>query len=120
MTTVEQLKTLTEKLVVLEDQLKAASGSTAAGGSGSSPGEVTVMVQGERRLRKFLRVRDDHLIEDWILDAKRVISSQSVADAVDNLLYHLEGGSQGGVATPTGRGEKHPRSCIPGTTALIW
>ena len=83
MTTAEQLKTLTEKLAALEAKLKGASGSTAAGGSGSSPGEVTVKVPRERKLRMFTGVRDDHVIEDWILDTKRAISSQSEADAVD-------------------------------------
>ena len=69
-------------------------GFTAAGGSGSSPGEVTVKVPRERKLRKFTGVRDDHLIEDWILDTKRGISSQSEADAVDFLLYHLQGAAK--------------------------
>ena len=39
-------------------------------------------------------VRDDDLIEDWILAAKQVISSQSEADTVDFLLYHLEGAAK--------------------------
>ena len=39
-------------------------------------------------------VRDDHLIEDWILDTKPVIRSQSEADAVDFLVYHLEGAAE--------------------------
>ena len=38
--------------------------------------------------------RDDHLIEDWILDTKPVIRSQSEADAVDFLVYHLEGAAE--------------------------
>ena len=95
MTSAEQLKTLTDKLAALEAQLNGASGgTTAAGGSGSSPEEVTVKVPRERKLRKFTGVRDDHLIEDWILDAKRATSSQSEADAVDFLLYHLEGAAK--------------------------
>lgn len=94
MTTADQLKTLTDKLAALEAQLNGGSGSAAAGGSGSSPGEVTVKVPRERKLRKFTGVRDDHLIEDWILDAKRAINSQSEADAVDFLLYHLEGAAK--------------------------
>ena len=94
MTTADQLKTLTDKLAALEAQLNGGSGSAATGGSGSSPGEVTVKVPRERKLRKFTGVRDDHLIEDWILDAKRAISSQSEADAVDFLLYHLEGAAK--------------------------
>ena len=85
MTTAEQLKTLTEKLATMEAQLNRGSGSAAAEGLGSSSGEVTVKVPRERKLRKFTGVRDDHLIEDWILDAKRAISSQYEADAVDFL-----------------------------------
>ena len=46
---------------------------SAARGSGSSPGQVTVKVLKVLKLRKFLGVRDHHLIEDWILDAKRAI-----------------------------------------------
>ena len=94
MTTADQLKTLAEKLAALEAQLNRGSGFAAAEGSGSSPGEVTVKVPREHKLRKFTGVRDDHLIEDWILDAKRAISFQSEADAVDFLLYHLEGAAK--------------------------
>ena len=46
------------------------------------------------RYQEFTGVTDDHLIEDWILDAKRAISSQSEADVVDFLLYHLEGAAK--------------------------
>ena len=101
MTTAEQLKTLTEKLAALEAQLNRDSGpSPAAGGSGSSPGQVTLKVPRERKLLKFTGVIDDHLIEDWILDAKRAISFQSEADAVDFPPIPLGGSCQGGVATP--------------------
>ena len=45
MNTAEQLETLTEKLAVLEAQMNVVSGPTSeAGGSGSSPGPVTVKV----------------------------------------------------------------------------
>ena len=57
MTTAEQLKTLTEKLVALEAQINRSSGPAVAGGSGSSPGEVTVQVQREHKLRKFTGVK---------------------------------------------------------------
>jgi len=72
MTTTEQLKTLTEKLAVLNGE---GGPTSAAGGSGSSPGQVTVKVPRECKLRNFTGVRDYHLIEDWILDAKRSTSS---------------------------------------------
>ena len=95
MTTAEQLKTRTEKLAALKAQLNGEGRPPlAAGGAGSCPGQVTIKVPRERRLRNFTEVRDDHLIEDWILDAKRAISSQSKADAVDFLLYHLEGAAK--------------------------
>lgn len=68
MNTAEQLETLTEKLAVLEAQMNGVSGPTSeAGGSGSSPGPVTVKVFREF---KFAGVIDDLLIQDWILDAK--------------------------------------------------
>jgi len=95
MTTVEQLETLTEKLAVLKAQLNGEGRPPlAARGSGSSPEQVTVKVPRERKLQNFTEVRDDHTIEDWILDAKQAISSQSEEDAVDFLLYHLEGAAK--------------------------
>ena len=38
--------------------------------------------------------RDDHLIEDWILDADRAITGMNNAEAVDFLLYHLDGAAK--------------------------
>ena len=69
MSTTEQFQALTEKLAPLEAQLKAQSGAEAAGPSGTAPGQITVKIPRERTLRKFMGSRDDHLIEDWILDA---------------------------------------------------
>ena len=94
----------------LEAQLKGTSGSTAAAGSGSSPGKVTVKVQRHRRLRKLMGVRDDHLIEDWILDTKPVISSQSEADAVDFLVYHLEGAAKDELRLRLDEGKNTPEA----------
>ena len=73
-------------------------------------------LQTERRLRKLMGVRDDHLI-----DTGRKASHQfSVRGRYSGFPgIPLGGGCQGGVATPAGQGEKHPRSCIPGTTTLI-
>lgn len=95
MITAKQLQTLTEKLAELEAQLNGVSKPTsAARGSGSSPGQVTLKVPREHKLQKFTGVRDDHLIEDWILYAKRAISSQSKKDAGYFFLYHLEGAAK--------------------------
>ena len=79
MITATQLQTLTEKL---------------ARGSGSSSGQVTLKVPREHKLQKFTGVTDDYLFEDWILYAKRAISSQSKKDAGYFFLYHLEGAAK--------------------------
>lgn len=93
MTTEEQLQTLTEKLAALEAQMQPQSGASSSSSS-ASPGPITVKVPRERKLRKFAGSRDDHLIEDWILDAERATTGQSDADAVDFLLYHLDGAAK--------------------------
>ena len=94
MSTAEQLQALTEKLAALEAQLKAQPGTEAAGPSGTAPGQITVKVPRERKLCKFVGSRDDHLIEDWILDADRAITGMSHTEAVDFLLYHLDGAAK--------------------------
>ena len=90
MSTTEQLQALTERLAALEAQLKAQSGAETACPSGPAPGQITVKVPRERKLHKFVGRRDDHLIEDWILDADRAITGMSNAEAVDFLLHHLD------------------------------
>ena len=42
-------------------------------------------------MRKYNGARDDKVLEDWITDATRAIRGQADADAVDFLVYHLEG-----------------------------
>ena len=83
---------LSTKLAALEAQLQGQAGASAP--SAVSPSQITVKVPRERKLRKFAGSRDDHVIEEWILDAERATTGQSEADAVDFLLYHLEGAAR--------------------------
>ena len=92
MSTEEQLKSLGEKLAALEAQLQDQAGASAP--STVSPSQITVKVPKERKLRKFAGSRDDHVIEEWILDAERATTGQSEAEAVDFLIYHLEGAAR--------------------------
>ena len=95
MTTEDQLKELSEKLAALEQQLQGQTGAgTSAGASSSAPSQITVKVPRERKLRKFAGSRDDHALEDWILDAERATAGHTDADAVDFLVYHLEGAAK--------------------------
>ena len=88
-----QIKELTDKLTALEQQLQNQSGATASAtvSSSTTPGPITVKVPRERKLRKFAGGRDDGMLEEWIGDATRAITGQTDADAVDFLLYHLDG-----------------------------
>ena len=88
-----QIKELTDKLTALEQQLQNQSGATASAtvSSSATPGPITVKVPRERKLRKFAGGRDDGMLEEWIGDATRAIAGQTDADAVDFLLYHLDG-----------------------------
>ena len=52
---------------------------------------ITVKVPRERKLKKFAGSKDDKAIENWVADAERAIAGQQEAEAVDFLLYHLEG-----------------------------
>ena len=83
-----QLKELQEKMAALEAKFQGQP-STAA--SSAAPSQVTVKVPRERKLRKFAGSRDDHTIEEWIVDAERATSDHPEAEAVDFILYHLEG-----------------------------
>jgi len=95
MTTEDQLKELSEKLAALEQQLQGQTGAgTSAGASNSAPSQITVKGPRERKLRRFAGRRDDHALEEWILDAERTTAGHTDADAVDFLMYHLEGASK--------------------------
>ena len=89
MATEDQLTALRQKLEALETKLnqQRRGGSTGT----ASPGQITVKVLRERKLRKFASGRDDGILEEWISDAKRAIAGHAEADAIDSLLYHLEG-----------------------------
>ena len=88
-----QIKELTDKLAALKQQLQNQSGATASttASSSTNPGQITVKVPRERKLRKFAGGRDDGMLEEWIGDATRAIAGLADADAVDFLLYHLDG-----------------------------
>jgi len=76
----------------LEQQLQGWTGASAsASASGASPSQITVKIPRERKLRKFEGSRDDHTTQEWILDAERATTGHTDADAVDFLMYHLEG-----------------------------
>ena len=84
----ETVQALAEKLKELETRLAQQTEANAV------PGQITVRVPKEKKLRKFVGARDDHLLEEWITDAERAISGQSEADAVDFLIYHLDGAAK--------------------------
>lgn len=84
----ELVSQLAEKLKALEAQLAQAQTAPVPG---LTTGPITVKVPRERKLRKFAGNRDDKVIEDWIVDAERAVAGQQEAEAVDFLLYHLEG-----------------------------
>ena len=83
MSTEEQLHALSWKLAALEAQLQ-----------GQASSQIIVKVPRGHKLWKFRGSRDDHVIEEWILDAERTTTGQFKADAVDFLLYHLEGAAR--------------------------
>ena len=87
-----QIKELTDMLVALEQQLQNQNGPSASASDSSStnPGQITVKVPRERKLRKFAGSRDDGMLEEWIGDATRAIAAQTDADGMDFLLYHLD------------------------------
>lgn len=93
----DTLVILQNRLKELEDrllQLNAAGQAEATGASGSSTGAqqtVRVTVPREKRFGRYGGTRDDRVLEDWIADAERAVRGQSDAEAVDTLLFHLEG-----------------------------
>ena len=97
MTTEEQLATLTTKLKDLETQLgqltEAATPTTPGGGTSaaSTAPNIRVSVPREKRFGKYGGTRDDRVLEDWISDAQRAVRGQSDGEAVDTLIFHLEG-----------------------------
>lgn len=92
----EQLATLTAKLKDLETQLGQLTETTqppttAHGTSTSATPNIRVSVPREKRFGKYGGTRDDRVLEDWISDAKRAVRGQPDVEAVDTLIFHLEG-----------------------------
>ena len=93
----ETLATFQERLKQLEDQLLQLNvgGQPEATGAGtSSTGAqptIWVSVPREKRFGKYSGARDDRILDDWIADADRAVRGQADAEAVDTLLFHLEG-----------------------------
>ena len=93
----DTLATLQNRLKQLEDQLlqlNAVGQPKATGAGASSNGTqptIRVPVLREKRFGKYGGTRDDRVLEDWIADAQRALRGQSDAEAVDTLLFHLEG-----------------------------
>ena len=87
-----QIKELTDMLAALEQQLQNQNGPSASASDSSSanPGQITVKVHRERKLRKFAGSRDDKMLEEWIRNATWAIAGQTDADGMDFLLYHLD------------------------------
>ena len=97
MVTEEQLATLTTRLKDLEMQLGQLTEATAPAtpGTGTSAASTTpnirVSVQQEKQFGKYGGTRDDRVLEDWISDVQRAVRGQSDGEAVDTLIFHLEG-----------------------------
>ena len=96
-TTEKQLAALTTKLKDLETQLGQLTEVTppATTGTGTSATSTTpnirVSVPCEKHFGKYGGTRDDRVLEDWISDAQRAMRGQSDNEAVDTLIFHLEG-----------------------------
>ena len=97
MTTEEQLATLTTKLKDLETHLGQLTEATTptTPGAGTSAASTTpnirVSIPREKRFGKYGGTRDDRVLEDWISDAQKAVRGQSDGEAVDTLIFHLEG-----------------------------
>ena len=98
MTAGEQRATLTTKLKDLEmqlGQLTEVTTPTTPPGAGTSAASTTpnirVSIPREKRFGKYGGTRNDRVLEDWISDAQRAVRGQSDGEAVDTLIFHLEG-----------------------------
>ena len=93
----DQLTILANRLKDLEAQLGQLGPATqpdftgASNGSGSAAPAIRVSVPREKRFGKYGGARDDRVLEDWISDAQRAVRGQTDAEAVDTLIFHLEG-----------------------------
>ena len=93
----EQLATLTTRLKDLKTLLGQLTEATppATSGTGTSVASTTpniwVSVPPEKPFGKYGGTRDDRVLEDWISDLQRAVRGQSDSEAVDTLIFHLEG-----------------------------
>ena len=116
-----QIKELTDMLAALEQQLQNQNGPSASASDSSStnPGQITVKVHRERKLRKFAGSRDDSMLEEWIGDTTQAIAGQTDADGMDFLLEQPGQCSQGrGPPTPSWE-ESHPCCSLQGPARLF-
>ena len=97
MTIEEQLATLTTRLKELETQVGQLGEQTPPDATAATPGPssntsaIKVSVPCEKRFGKYSRVRDNQVLEDWISDMHRALRGQSDGEAMDTLIFHLEG-----------------------------
>ena len=97
MTIEEQLAALTTRLKDLEMQVGQLGEQTPPDTTAATPGPpstapaIKVSLPREKRFGKYSGARDDRVLEDWISDAQRALRGQSGGEAVDTLIFHLEG-----------------------------
>ena len=100
MTTEERLTTLTTKLKDLEMQVGQLGEQTPPDTTAATPGPssaapaIKVSVPREKRFGKYSGARNDRVLEHWISDMQRAVRGQSDGEALDTLIFHLEGGAQ--------------------------
>lgn len=94
MTSVEdQLAALQAKLQEMETQLQHQGTSQASGSTNQAAAtqSIKVTVPREKKFGRYNGTRDDRVLEDWIADAERAVRAQQDGEAVDSLIFHLEG-----------------------------
>lgn len=93
MSTEETIAALVNKLKELEAKITQPG---ATGGEPPQPSQPTikVTVPREKKITKYAGAKNDKLLEDWIADATRATRGRSDSDAVDFLVYHLEGAAK--------------------------
>ena len=93
----DHLAALTNRLKDLETHLgqpgTVAQPDTnwASVSSTSATSAIGMSVSWERGYGKYGGTRDDRVLEDWISGAERAVWGQTDSEAVDTLIFHLEG-----------------------------